>query len=479
MESGDFVRKLILYVPVKLIPALTGICFVAFLYKELPAGQYVKYSMSILISLLAAQLSSGWLSNALLYYLPSSKNKNLLIVNSFIIVCSLAAVVSVAAAVISLLVLSDSALFGYVWCLCFAQSMFGLATSIHQSGFLIREQLVSVLLQCMFQISCVYVLFSYWDAEFEFAIAATAFGYALGGVYLYFSLANKYYQRALNINAEAIKRDFSTLFKYGAPLTPWMIGIMVMSGMDRFSIDSYSLFHGDAYLSVKDILVGASGLVSMPLLMLIHPLIVKEFVAGRFAHKLLQSAIALLTMVFSILWTLWQFVGMNVFQALTGKHVNIPIEIVFFIFVGVYFNCLAIYVQKRLEVHKRILLMAIFALLSGLIAVPLSFLGAKFFGLVGVSLAAVVAQGIYLLLVGQTLIKKINVWACFVIPLIFGGLYWGVGWITMRSLDVFLPEWGWMVKIVLWLCCLMIITPIMLWFAVSWKDFSTNRESVK
>lgn len=479
LNSEAFFRKLIYYIPVKLIPACTGIFYVLLLYKNLPVGEYVEYSISLFTALLAAQIGSGWLANALLYYLPVAKNKSTLVTNSLILVFVMAVLVSLVAASISALFISDVTLFGYMCLLCFFQSLFGLVSSIHQSEFLIKDQIISVVLQCVTQLLSIYIFFEFAGAQLKFAIVATTLGYLAGGSYLCVSLCYKFKLNISSANVIAIKQDFINLFKYGAPLVPWMLGVMITSGVDRISIGYFELSHGDAYLSMKDILVGASGLISMPLLMLIHPLIVKEFSKGRFAVFVLQGAMSLLTICFSILWVFWQFVGIEIFQELTGKDVLVSVQIIFLMFVSIYFSCLSVYVQKRLEVHKKISLMAQYALVVGVLSVPLSFVGAKYFGLVGVSLAAAVAQGIYLFLVGRTLFKKINLQDCFYKPLMCSVFYWAAGGAGIHFLGVIFPESTMALKALLWCSFFIVVTPIVLWRVVAWRDFSTEREGVK
>ena len=41
MKMNVFLRKLLLYVPVKMVPAISGIFLIFYLYKLFPEGQYV------------------------------------------------------------------------------------------------------------------------------------------------------------------------------------------------------------------------------------------------------------------------------------------------------------------------------------------------------------------------------------------------------------------------------------------------------
>lgn len=132
-------------------------------------------------------------------------------------------------------------------------------------------------------------------------------------------------------------RDIRSVYNYGAALMPWMLGMLLMLSVDRFSVGYLGLSGGESYLSMKDLFVGVGGLVSMPLLMLVHPLIMKRFREGAFDGALIHSSIGFLIIVFTLLWAVIEFVGFAVFEYFTGKPIVAPMGVLIIAYLGVFF----------------------------------------------------------------------------------------------------------------------------------------------
>ena len=92
MNINGFLKKFLLYVPVKTVPALSGIFFIFYLYKFFPGGQYVSYSVSLFSSLVAAQLCAGWVGNSFIYYYSGVENRKYFISSCIAVILLIAPV---------------------------------------------------------------------------------------------------------------------------------------------------------------------------------------------------------------------------------------------------------------------------------------------------------------------------------------------------------------------------------------------------
>ncbi|MCG4455177.1 sugar transporter [Pseudomonas sp. MMS21-TM103] len=475
----NFFIKLIFYVPVKLVPALVGVFFVVFLYGKLFDGQYVNYSISIICSLIAMQLCIGWLANSILYFLPSRESKEEFLFDCIILVILISPVASVIAALIAGFFISGSAVFYCVIFLCLSQIFYFLVSAIFQSEVLIKQQLYSVMFQGCSQILMLLILFKIYGPRFECAIVAMGVGFVVSVIYLFFKLSGIFSVRNIYFDFNRLVSTFNLVFKYGSPLVLWMFGVLAVSGGERFAVSFFNIELGDAYLSLKDLFVGASGLLSMPLLMLVHPIIIDRFRRGYFDSKTIESSIGLLIIVFSLFWTAWQFVGFHLFEFAAGKEIYLPKLVIFIIFVSVFLGCVSIYLQKRLEVHKRISLMARYALFSGLVSIVLSFTGAYFLGLYGIAIGILVSQALYTGLVLGSTFKKLQFYPCLMQPLIISLFCWFLGLIYSLLLDSVFSQAEWHIKYVCWTVGFMVLSVFVLYRGVEWSKLGAARVVAK
>jgi O-antigen/teichoic acid export membrane protein len=471
MKMNVFLRKLLLYVPVKMVPAMSGIFLIFYLYKLFPGGQYVSYSVSLFCSLITAQLCAGWVGNSFIYYYSGLEDKRLFVSNCISVVFIIAPVSSVLAAAVSVYFSSAEYVFISVWLLCFGQILFFFLSSACQAGFFVMRQLVAVILQAVTQIALIVFLFKFFEVDFRFALFSLAVGYFVAAFYLLYTVLKIFGVSNPFSNIDLFKDNLKLIFQYGAALSPWILGMLVMVGADRFAIGYYNVEFGDAYLSLKDLFVGAAGLLSMPLLMMVHPFVIKRFREGVFAINIIESSSGFLIVSFSLLWGALYFVGFGFFEIITGKVITVSKWAVLFAFIGVFFNSASVYFQKRLEVHRKMKLLAYLSVFSSLISVLLAWIGARYWGVVGASLGVLLAQMLYFCLVTASLLKRLDFYRSFGAPALVSALALLAGYglsVGLEAVASATIEWK---RSIFWLVGFSAISLFSLWRGVKWSEF--------
>lgn len=476
MNKNAFLIKFLLYIPVKLIPALLGIFFIFFLYKFFPGGQYVSYSICLTCALIASQLCTGWVGNSFIYYFSGSKDKTEFISSCLLVIGLLAPAAAFLAATVSIFFVPEHYVFLCVGGLCFSQVIFFFLSSVCQADFLVKHQLVSVLIQAMGQVSLISLLFYLYGVDFRYAIVSLAIGYFLAAFYLVFSVLRKFGFNNPLANFEKFRVTLRLIYQYGAALSPWMLGMLVMVGADRFAIGYYGVEHGDSYLSLKDLFVGAAGLLSMPLLMLVHPLVIKKFREGYFAATVIEGSMGFLIIAFSLMWGALDFVGFDFFEWITGKTIGAPRIVIFISFLGVFFNSVSVYVQKRLEVHRKMKRLAYLSLISALVSIVFSCVGGGYWGIYGVAIGVLLAQLLYFYMVTISVFRKLNLFHCFGLPLVVSFMTYLFGYGYYLLIELLWEAGEWWMKSIFWLVGFIIVALLTLWKGVEWNKFM--RESI-
>ncbi|EKM93871.1 polysaccharide export protein [Stutzerimonas degradans] len=375
------------------------------------------------------------------------------------------------AAVVASFFVEGEFVFAYVFGLCFSQVLFFFLGSVFQAAYLVKEQLGGVLIQAACQLLVIYFAFHFIGADFRFALLASMLGYFFATCYLGSIIGLRYGLERPFRFSERFYSNLKLKYEYGIALVPWTLGILVMSGAERFAIGFYGIEYGDAYLSLKDLFVGAGGLLSMPILMVVHSVVVDKFRSGSFDSNVIEASVGVLVYMFASLWSVIYFVGFDFFERMTGKDVGIPTLAAFISFFSVSLACISVYLQKRLEVHKRIKYLAFFALVSALIAVVFSFWLGGHYGIYGVALGGGAAQLVYYLIVSQSVFKKISFFRCIGKPLLLSGLIFIWGYIVNICLVDFFYFLDWRIRSVSWVVGFLVVFGILFWRAGEWRAF--------
>ncbi|UAW99464.1 hypothetical protein KEM63_05720 [Halopseudomonas nanhaiensis] len=470
MNSSTFLGKLLLYVPVKLIPAATGIFFIVLLYSVLPEGGYVSYSVSIASALIAAQLGSAWIGNSYIYCVASADNRATLFYSCLWSVLIIAPVAAIAAGVVSTVFVDDYAFYNVVL-LCFSQALFFFLSSVYQATFQVRHQLVAILLQAVGQVVTVLVIFERIAVNYKFAILSLSVGYLAASLFLLLVKLKEHGAENLIVGKKAFVASFTAIYQYGSALSPWMLGMLIMAAADRFALGHYNLAGGDAYLSLKDLFIGASGLLSMPLLMMVHSLLINRFREGHFAIDIVEASISFLVIAFAALWVALDLWGLELFERIADRQVGLSISTIFLAFCGVFLASVSVYAQKRMEVHRKIGRLAILSIGCALVSIVLCFIAGATGKILGVAVAAVLAQMLYLAVLMYTLRKKIQL-VKFCMPILWAFLLFGIGELLSHAMGPSRNSLGYWIGSLMLLAGFSFFACLALWKGIDWKSFT-------
>lgn len=467
-NEGGFILKLLIYFPVKILPALSSMFLILYLYGKLPLGEYTLYSVNLACILIGGQVLYGWVGNSVVYFY-STLNKPAELVASavrFLLISIPVAAIFVAALCI---VFSGVEIFFYGFSLFISQVLFFFFSSVCQAAMLIKDQLYAVLLQVAMQLLGVFYLFSIFSYSYIYVFAALTVGYLIAACYLAFAFFRRHSWPSSSLGQ--LREHVAMLYCYGAPLMPWMVGVLMVGSSDRFVLGMFKPQHSDAYLSLKDLFVGAGGLISMPMLMLVHTMVMSSFNSKKiFPFVVIEESLLYVMTGFYLGWIFVYFVGFDLLAIISGKSLDVSIVSASFAYVAVFLSCSSIYMQKRLEAHRKLKVIACFSLVSAFIALFFAGLGCYYFGVEGAAFAFFVGNFSYFLMVcrwggsGRVFFKAISrmvvpciiVFSCmsivsYILELVFkNNIYLAIG---------------------LWSGAFAMVSLILFWKLIRWRKF--------
>jgi O-antigen/teichoic acid export membrane protein len=165
------------------------------------------------------------------------------------------------------------------------------------------------------------------------------------------------------------------------------------------------------------------------------------------------------------------FVGFDFFEKITGKEIDSPKDVIFYAFLGVYLNSAAVYFQKRLEVHRRMKLLAYLSIFSALASMLFAWIGGMYYGLYGVSLGVLFAQIIYFVYVVISMRKRLDLYRSFGLPVITSIIAFSVGYLCYVCLQGDVIPLLWWERSLCWLAVFSAISVFSLWKGVKWGEF--------
>jgi O-antigen/teichoic acid export membrane protein len=461
-----------LYIPTKVLPALTTIFFTSFLFRQLDSKSFVNYSVVVAISLISTQLSSGWVANSIIFYLPNRKNAPSFLAQAL----SVTALSSVFGILIgALVIVCIGATYNVVLAailLMVGQAGFYVLSSVFQSRRKIHAQLVAVALQCVFQMSALFLFFGTGHRDESSAVLAYATGFSIASVY-YFLLMFAELRLILPADLLALiapkSTDVSKIVCYGVPLGLWSFFTLATASLDRFFLKILpNAANAASYVSAKDLLVGAASLVTMPLLMASHPIILRLAREEKWcdAEDIIRNNIQILTLLFSVYLTLVQFAGLFFLRIMFGNKYQMDVQVLLVMLFGLLFSCISMYVQKRLEASGQTMYMAGLAGVSAVIGALCGSITIPYFGVMGAAFSFVISNLLYLILVARRAGVSINTFfrlANFIMP----AMVWIVGYTLDKVVQSYAGSLQWKLEFTkgAWFCSFILALIIITFFS--------------
>lgn len=390
------------YLPVKILPAISGLAIILLLTRKLAPVQYGEYSLVITTVLLMAQLSGTWLSNAVLYIFPDYPARHY---GAFQIqTLKLQAIAAIPASILVyflLVFITSRPTLAVLGAILLPLQLFQfLMMTFMQSQRRVTAQAVSIGAQSLVQVLILCVLLFGAEGKEISAILAIALGYVISILILVGQ--NKLYQyRRLNAHDLQAKELFRQLAGYGIPMCLWFFATQCFMIGDRVILKLLGVTAQlGQYASFRDLGTGCAGLLTMPLLMASHPIIMAMWKNGcdrEPIEDLVKRNIVVLTFLFIPLLVFVDLCGSELFVKLLPEKYLLPKETMLLVLGSIFLGCLNIYLQKGLEVTGQTLLMAKIALVTVAFSLVGNFILIPRLAIFGAALVGFLSQLFYMI----------------------------------------------------------------------------------
>lgn len=398
-------RDALAYIPVKIIPAITGLLSIVILTRNLAPEEYGRYSVVIAIALLLVQLTGTWLSNSVLYVYPeySSEKGQSEFRRQTINLQLLVAIPAMGIAYLAIYIVTHAQLLALAGgILVLGQLMQGLMMVFLQSSRKIYTQAIAVVFQSISQLAILCVLIFVANGKETAAVIAVVLGFLSGNIVLI--LANRKLHILTISKSTIISRElFLKLLSYGMPMCLWFFATQFYMIGDRIFLQFFGVTEQlGQYASFRDLATGCAGFLAMPLLMASHPIIMAKWKSGGTSEeieRIISGNITLLAMLFTPLIVMTDTLGHDLIIALFGQRYALDESIMVLIVISIFIGSITMYLQKGLEVTGKTLLMAKLSLLAAIFCTIADFIAIPNFGVLGGAVVVVISVIFYLVMV--------------------------------------------------------------------------------
>jgi O-antigen/teichoic acid export membrane protein len=399
-------KDILSYLPVKFLPAISGLFTIYLLTRTLSTSLYSDYVFIMATILLFGQLITGWISSSVIFFYSDYENNNTLNVFKINVIglqLLLFAVGSFGFALASYFGLNDFLLVFLGLFLLLSQTFLNLLYSFLQAERRILVQMKSTALQSLVQLIGILYCFLYQNENLYIIISVLLLSYFIASNYvMYFD--NSY---SLIFSRKNIKLfDFSIskkILSYGLPVCVWFFASQFYVIGDRILFQYFNIKNlvGN-YASFRDLSVGLSGFITMPLLMASHPIIMqmsKNSESKKQIETILSQNIKLLITLFTSVFIGIFLIGRSVLTFIVGEKYLLDNNLMFLVMLSILFGTIAMYLHKGLETTGKTILMAKIALTVAALSFIFNFLLLPIYGVKVACVIALVSQLVYCVLV--------------------------------------------------------------------------------
>jgi O-antigen/teichoic acid export membrane protein len=269
-------KNILIYFIGKLIPAFTQLLIIIFGIRVLGVESYGKYNLMFNTSMIIGSLLVGWIQQGALRYFYAYKINEKITHLKFL---KLAGYSSLIAFFLSFLWgffyfnLTVSSLFSYAlftsfFCI-FLVELTMLQAQFKASDYAITESMF----YCLGSLFAIFFIV-YLNQKNEIVF----FNAMLFSLLIIMIIKLKGSSNFYGIKIPKDSGFFITIFKYGLPLTIWILISNTFNIIDRFIIEYFIGYKAvGQYSSVYDIIYKVSGFMTLPLLLAFHPEVAKKW----------------------------------------------------------------------------------------------------------------------------------------------------------------------------------------------------------
>ncbi len=386
--SKIFITDAIKYFPIKVMPGFSAIFTIFFLTKKslLDTASYVNYTFIIAALLIISQISGGWVNSSVMYYQSSFDNTN--DKKKFVVHISyLQFIFMVLGGIILFLIILftfKSLLIAlFIMLILFFQIFLNFNYSFFQAKRQIKDQAAATFIQAFLQILGVLICYYFFKGSLVYFFFFLVLSYLMPIFYLFFMKKNHFHFRITDSFSMKYSKE---ILSYGLPICLWFFSTQLYQIGDRLLFKYFDLTKNVGnYVSFRDLSVGLSGFVAMPLLFASHPIIMqlsKNVANKNQIENLLRKNIFILTGIFVPITIIIFFYGEFLIKYIVGeKYLLSPILMVV-VLCTILLSVVSIYLQKGVETEGKTFLMLKISVIVALVSFLLNFIFIRDYGVV-------------------------------------------------------------------------------------------------
>lgn len=434
-KKNTFIIDTLKYIPVKVLPAFAGLLSIYILTGHFSEKNYIDYTFVISSVLLVGQLFNGWLNSTIMYFFPSCKTENeeknlTKVFFTLLFFLQLLGIITIFTTVYIGMRDVQTAL---VSALLFVfQGYITFFTSILQSKRMIKAQVLSTTIQASLQMLGLILMVFFFKDNFHLYLWCFlgSFVFSLGVL-----LIHKKSKVSLLLH-QLDREQAKKILQYSLPICIWIFSVQFYSTGDRILFKYLNVSENVVnYIAFKDLAIGLSSFISMPLLFASHPIIMNLAIKERDtqgAIAIIERNINILLLIFLPCILVVYFYGDMILGTFLGDKYLLSPVMMMMILLTVLFSCISIYLQKGLEVNfltrymlKLALFVAVFSGIFNVVFIPM-------YGVLASIILGLLSQVLYSLLV---ILKSQRM-----LPINFKSLHL-LFFVTAVGISLFLKEW--------------------------------------
>ena len=354
--------------------------------------------------LLISQIFGTWLSNAVLYVYPDYRQANDFEFKIYTMglqgtVAFLGGGIGYAAIVLT----THNHLLGLFGALIIIFQLFQfLMMTFLQSSRIVSGQILSVIVQNVAQLTVLCVAIFVFQGKETAALTAILVGYAACIPFLLMKLNLISHEKSVEKRLP-VKETFRRLLSYGMPMCIWFLSNTILYCGDCILLKLLGTTEGlGQYASFRDLATGCAGFFTMPLLMASHPIIMSMWKGGidrSEIENLMTRNLLLITIIFVPIFVAIDLCGSDLIILILGQKYLLDNVTMLLVFASIFLGCLAMYVQKGMEVTGSTLRMAMIAFTAAVMSLAANTIVIPYYGVLGSATIVVLVQTFYFMVV--------------------------------------------------------------------------------
>ncbi len=411
-ELVNLIKKIIIYVPSKMIPAFISLASASIFTRVFSTKEYGNYSLALSMAALLIAVLSQWLHQSINRYLPGIKLEEAkkefkqnavfgLIINLVILI-----IISILCFPIMNYLLSVEFKKIVLFCMMyiFTQMIFIFNGMILQAEMKAKQYTKFTVINASIRFAVAILLIFTIKRDIAFLFLSTVISNLL--LIPFLMKVTNINHRYHFFNRSVRKKCFlkvQEFLKYGIPISGWFIASIILNVGDRYVIQ---FFHGSEqvgiYAANYNFINGSIMLVTTPIVLATHPFLIRAWnTAKKESAAKWLGIITQLIFIFGLLLIslVWLFSGdiANIFLGKTFREGYVVMPI---IIAGMVMWNLGMYAHKPFEFMEKTKELFLVAMVTALLNIVLNVIVVPVYGYVGAAYTTFISYAFYTVLVG-------------------------------------------------------------------------------